>query len=217
MRALAFSGGKDSLACWYLTKPTMVLWVNTGKAYPETRKIVDMVANEAEIFIEVLTDQESQNQREGIPSDVVPIAWTRLGQLVTSSKPYAVQSYLQCCFENLSLPLHEAAKKHGVTTLIRGQRNDESHRGTARHGDVVDGIRYEHPIETWTSSDVLGYLQAYIKIPEHFKIGHSSLDCYDCTAFSKHSADRVEWMKVKHPDFYLKYMERMTALIATMG
>ena len=33
MLGLAFSGGKDSLACWYLYRDQnpIVLWVNTGK------------------------------------------------------------------------------------------------------------------------------------------------------------------------------------------
>jgi len=38
MLGLAFSGGKDSMACWYLYRDQqpIVIFVNTGKAYPET-------------------------------------------------------------------------------------------------------------------------------------------------------------------------------------
>jgi tRNA(Ile)-lysidine synthase TilS/MesJ len=45
MLGLAFSGGKDSLACWYLCKHLnpVVLWVNTGKGYPETLEIVNEI------------------------------------------------------------------------------------------------------------------------------------------------------------------------------
>ena len=55
MLGLAFSGGKDSLACWYLYKANnpIVLWVNTGKAYPETLAIVDEIRSEAVEFIEI--------------------------------------------------------------------------------------------------------------------------------------------------------------------
>ena len=49
MLGLAFSGGKDSLACWYLykAKNPIVFFVNTGKAYPETLALVEEIRAEA--------------------------------------------------------------------------------------------------------------------------------------------------------------------------
>lgn len=212
MRALAFSGGKDSLACWHLCRPAMVIWVNTGKTYPETRRIIDQVARECHTFIEVPSDREAQNARAGLPSDVVPANATVLGQAVTGAKPVGVQSYLECCWENISKPLNDAARANGVTHLISGQRQDEAYKGSAKHGQMVDGIVREMPIEFWTSADVLAFLSSRMEIPEHFRIEHSSLDCYDCTAYVEHSRDRIKYTRQHHPVFFREYEKRMSAL-----
>jgi phosphoadenosine phosphosulfate reductase len=50
------------------------------------------------------------------------------------------------------------------------------------------------------------------KLPEHYHIEHSSLDCYDCTAFMANSVDRIEWTKNRHPELYNKYLIKMNAL-----
>lgn len=214
MLALAFSGGKDSLACWYLyrhEKP-LVLWVNTGKAYPETLAIVDEVRAQS-AFVEIKSDQQAQIDANGLPSDIVPVNCTALGMRFTGTKPVRVQSYLDCCYANIVSPLMREAKARGVTRLIRGQRNDEGHKSTGRHGDAVDGITLIQPIEDWSKDAVLSLiLQRRGSVPDHFTIEHSSLDCYDCTAFLAHSADRVRWTKELHPALYARYATNLAAL-----
>ncbi|HEU4854387.1 MAG TPA: phosphoadenosine phosphosulfate reductase family protein [Nitrosospira sp.] len=213
MRVLAFSGGKDSMACLHLFRETLdcAIYVDTGKAYPETE---DMVRYAGSIIpvITVQTDQESQNQREGLPSDIVPINWTRLGQSMTSPKPVMIQSYLACCFENIAYPLLTKAREIGATEIVYGQRNDENHRATSRDGDVVEGMVRLHPIEHWTAKMVLEYLAVMMDVPKHYAIKHSSLDCYDCTAFRQDSQDRLDLTRVNHPDLYRKYAHRRTQL-----
>ena len=213
---LAFSTGKDSLACLLLHKHKLdeitVFWVNTGKNYPEQLKMVEFAKSIAPNFIEIIVDQKGQNDYNGLPADVVPINWTVAGQMLNGEKPVKIQSYLQCCFENISQPLHNAAKKHGITHLIRGQRNDEDMKATSRNNDVVDGITYLHPIEEWTAYEVLSYIAKHIELPRHFNLKHTSLDCFDCTAYQKVTKDVSLYRANNHPELHKQYLARKEKL-----
>jgi len=213
---LAFSGGKDSWACLWLNKGRLddidVIWVNTGKNYPELLESIEKAKAMCPRFHEVRTDRDGQNRAWGIPSDVVPINWTVLGQQLTAPKPVTIQSYLGCCYENISGPLHQKAKGLGLTEIIRGQRTEEGHKGTARDGTVFEGVTCRHPIEKWTQEEVLRFVSKNMELPRHFRFEHSSMDCYDCTAYRKESGDRVAYMKAAHPAFYKEYSARTNAL-----
>lgn len=215
MLGLAFSGGKDSLACWYLYKNQQpkVFWVNTGKAYPETLEIVNEIRAECNDFVEVKTDQQKNIELNGFPSDVVPVHWTTFNMEISGKKPIKIQNYLECCWSNISRPLADAVREHKITRLIRGQRNDEAYKAPSRHGSVVEGITYLHPIENWTKQQVLDFIFSQRgSLPEHYKIEHSSLDCYDCTGFWNQTADRVAYTKEKHPELYIKYKTNMDCI-----
>lgn len=211
--ALAFSGGKDSMACLHLLRDEIdiALYVHTGHAYPETLALVDYARTIVPVQV-VYSKRTEQNDREGIPADIVPIDWTRMGQEITGPKDVMVQSYLGCCYENISAPLLAAAKKLGVKRLVYGQRNDEHHKSTARNGDIVNGIERLHPIEEWSATQVIEYLASRMDVPAHYRIKHSSLDCYDCTGYARDSADRIEWMRHAHPAMYVVYALRANAL-----
>lgn len=213
MKALAFSGGKDSMACLHLCRDRIdfAIFVDTGKTYPETWKMVEYAKNIVPVFI-VESNQNEQNNNYGIPSDVVPVNYTPVGQAVTRIKPFKIQNYLECCFSNISHPLFMKAKELGAISMIYGQRMEEGHRSPARNGDMVDGILRLHPIENWSTEQVLNYLSTVMEVPEHYRIKHSSLDCYDCTAYRADSQDRVAYTKDKHPKFYRKYESRMNLI-----
>ena len=217
MLALAFSGGKDSLACLHLLQDELdcAIYVDTGFAYPETRDLVSYAAGLVTMYV-VQSDRASQQAREGWPADVVPVEWTPVGQQMTHAKPFMIQPSLSCCYENLAKPLFAKAKALGVTRLVYGQRADESHRSTAKNGDLIEGITRLHPIEDWTRQRVLEYLGTKMVVPAHFSLTHSSLDCYDCTAFTKDSQDRLAWTQQHYPDRYHAYAVRAQAITAAI-
>ena len=213
---LAFSGGKDSLACLLLCKDKLdeitVFFVNTGKMYPETQKIVNFAKSISPNFIEIQSNQQKQNDLNGIPSDVVPVNWTLHGQALTCKKDITIQSYSQCCYENIAMPLHEAIKHYGITHLIRGQRKDEEYRSTAKNGDVYDGVTYLHPIENWTAFEVLQYISQHMELPSHYNLKHSSLDCFDCTAYQKVTKDVSLYRESNHPELHKQFLARKEKL-----
>jgi len=217
MMALAFSGGKDSLACLHLLKDELecAIYVDTGFAYPETRDLVNYAAGLVTMYV-VQSDRAGQNAREGIPADVVPVEWTPLGQRMTHAKPITIQPSISCCYENLARPLLEKAKALGVTQLVYGQRAEESHRGPATHGEVVEGITRLHPLDEWTRQQVMDYLATKMEIPAHFSLNHTSLDCYDCTAFRHESEDRLAWTRQQYPERFQAYQRRADALHAAL-
>lgn len=214
---LWFSGGKDSMACLYLMRAQLneiaVLWANTGKNYPEALEVIERAKSMCPHWHEVITDRDGQWKHNGLPSDVVPIDWTAMGQMLSDKKPVTVQSYLGCCFENITGPLVQKTRELGATTVIKGQRADEPHRSTARSGETHDGLTFLHPIEDWTAGMVLAFLKCEMgELPQHYQLEHSSLDCYDCTAFSAHSQDRIQWMRQKHPDLFEEFARNHFAL-----
>ncbi len=218
-KGLAFSGGKDSWACLWLEpdlSQVTVIWVNTGKNYPELLATVEKARALCPRFVEVKTDRDGQNAREGLPADVVPIRWTRFGQLISGPKAVTVQSYLGCCHDNISGPLHAKARELGITHLVRGQRLDETHKSPARNGEMVEGITYLQPIEHWTKRQVLDFLKTKMSLPEHFRFRHSSMDCYDCTAYRQESKDRIDYARKRHPALHAEYRERVEKIDAAL-
>ena len=213
---LAFSGGKDSLACLLMNKERLseitVFWVNAGKNYPETEKIVEFAKSITPNFVEVRSNQQKQNNENGLPADVVPVDWTVFGQTQAGKKPVTIQPYIQCCYDNIAAPMMEAVKAYGITHLIRGQRLDEKHKSTAKNGDIVEGIVFLHPIEEWTAYEVLQYISQHMELPRHFNLKHTSLDCFDCTAYQKDTKDVSLYREKNHPELHKQYLARKEKL-----
>lgn len=222
MKALWLSGGKDSVACLFLNidriRDIHVLWVNTGKYLPEHLEWIGRLRNLCPNWHEVRTDKEAQNERNGLPADVLPVLSTNFGAMATGTEPRVkLQSQIQCCFENISGPLWAKTKELGCTTAIVGQRNGEKYKAPRKHGDVIDGVTFEHPIEDWDDFQVMGYVKTMIETPEFYSLGRTSLDCYDCTAYLGESIDWAAYMKVKHPRKYDELVIRLKIVNAAVG
>lgn len=210
--ALMFSGGKDSLACLHLVKDyldkTIVVWVNTGANFPEIEQMMREIKAIVTHFHEIKTDQPSSIKANGYPVDVVPVNYTKLGQSVTSIKDFKLRSYFECCAENFWIPCDAEMRKLGVTGVIRGQRNSEAHRAPIKSGYVENGIEYHLPIESWSDSEVIDYLRSKdVVINERLSMAHSSLDCWNCTAYMAESSERFKYIKKHHPSKYESIVE----------
>lgn len=218
MQALAFSGGKDSMACLHLLRAELdcAIYVDTGFTYPETRQMVNYASTLVPIMFVVQSDRIGQHALNGLPSDLVPVEWTVTGQAMTGKKATLIQASLQCCYENLSAPLLAKAKALGVTHLVYGQRHEESYKAPSRDGDVVEGMVRVHPIEDWTTPQVLAYLATKMDVPDHYRLTRSSLDCYDCPAYRRVSQDLHEWTKAKYPQFHAAYQHNYNAVLGAI-
>jgi phosphoadenosine phosphosulfate reductase len=210
--ALMFSGGKDSLACLHLVKDyldkVVVVWVNTGANFPEIEQMMREVKSIVTHFHEIKTNQPESIKSKGYPVDVVPVNYTLLGQSVTSIKDFKVRSYFECCSENFWIPCDAEMRKLGVTGIIRGQRNSEAHRAPIKSGHIEDGIEYYLPIESWKDSEVIDYLRSKnVIIDERLSMAHSSLDCWNCTAYMADSSERFKYIKKNHPSKYESIVE----------
>ncbi len=220
MKALWLSGGKDSVACLLLNRDRLdainVLWANTGKYLPEHLEWMKTLKAMCPNWYEVKTNRDAQNEKFGLPADVVPVRCTDFGAKFSGAPEIKVQSYLQCCHENLSGPLWTTTKQLGAKTVICGQRADEAFKAPRKNGDVIDGVRFEHPIEDWTSQQVMDYMKLQIDVPGFYELEHSSIDCFDCTAYLDHSEDRAAYLKRHHPEKHKILIHRLGVLRSAM-
>lgn len=220
MKALWLSGGKDSVACLYLHEADLpnidVIWANTGKYLPEHLAWMKKLRALCPKWHEVRTDRDAQNADQGLPADVVPVRATAFGQQFSGPTKIKVQSYAACCYANISGPLWMKTKELGCDTVICGQREEEGHKAPRRDGDVIDGVTFLHPIEGWTKRDVMDYLGSRIVPPEFYALEHSSLDCFDCTAYLAQSEDRAAYLKKNHPQHHRILVHRLRVLTAAL-
>ena len=205
--ALQYSGGKDSLACLYLFREFFdkltVVWCNTGANFPEIEESIGRLQNMVPNFIEVRSNQPASILERGYPVDVVPVEYTNIGQTCTTKKPIKLRSYLECCSENVWAPMQQAIEHYGFTAVIRGQRADEGHRAPIKSGYVENGIEYIFPLEDWTAEQVLELLRSHgVDVDNRLGMEHSSLDCWNCTAYCHDSKQRLKYIKSNHPEKY---------------
>jgi phosphoadenosine phosphosulfate reductase len=194
---LQFSGGKDSLACLYLYREEWetlrVVWVNTGAAYAEMIEYMEMWNRRLPHFIEVKSDQPGNIAAHGLPADVVPMNSTAFARQFMQTDGPLIQPYTACCAANIWLPMQNAIMEIGATRIIRGQRADDKRRAPVRNGDVVDGVEYILPLETWSESDVFAFLHEVDAImpPGYAQGEKTGRDCWDCTAYLDENQRRI--------------------------
>lgn len=219
---LMLSGGKDSMACLFLLRPwwdkITVLFVNTGDAFPEMLDFMRGIRAMVPRFYEVIGDVRGYIEKFGLPSDIVPVNYSHIGQSVTRARKTKINAYLQCCSDNMWLPAQEALKELGATLVIRGQKKSDNHSSPIASGHVENGVEYLFPIEDWTDAAVFAFLaeQPDFKKPEFYDIKHSSLDCMSCTAYCADQKDKFQYMHKRHPRRYEQVLQNLTAIKAAI-
>lgn len=215
--ALMFSGGKDSIACLHLLEKyldkTIVVWVNMGANFPEIEEFMDGVRSIVPNFLEIKTNQPASIEANGYPVDVLPMAYSFLGQACTTEKPIKLRSFFDCCNENYWTPCELKIRELGITAVIRGQRDDEAIRGPIKSGSIWEGVEYMFPIQDWSLAKVNEYLQEKgVKLEGRLAIPHSSLDCWNCTAYLNNSTERMQYVKKNYPEKFgevIKILKRI--------
>lgn len=217
MNVLQFSGGKDSLAVLYLSRPHLhEIEVHFGDAaaLPEVREFVQRTCEKLGATLRIIrpsVDIEDQQSRFGLPTDVLPVwnsvAWTFGGA--------QLQSSVSCCSANLWGPLYRAAFETGAKLVLRGAKACDEQQGVANGFTDENGITYSSPIWDWTDGEVMAYLEREgAEIPSHYSEVNSSLDCWLCTGHthSRHANSQFRYLKKHHPDLWARLETRLSTV-----
>jgi phosphoadenosine phosphosulfate reductase len=214
-----FSGGKDSLLCLLMLKPQLdninVVFVNTGKNFPEVLEFVESIKPLCKKFIELKSDRDKDWSLYGMPSDLV--ASTYMNGIVNPYLTYKggkMQTVQSCRYKNIMLPVINLIRALDSNLLIRGSKNTDSYHDGVQSLSIVEGVLIYNPIENFTDYQVMEALKTYdVKLPAHYSFKHTSLDCMDCTGFLADTKDRIELLKAKYPEVYIEVKANIETII----
>lgn len=210
--ALMFSGGRDSLAAFFLLADFLdkvtVYHCDTGDAYPETQEVVAKVRALSPNFVTVEGQVQEVWRQLGYPADLLPTECTPIGRLKDPSWPMLVDRY-SCCFYTYMKPMFDRVVSDGMSLVIRGQRRDDYGTPPLQSGDT-DTFEVLYPIEDWTAADVDAYLE-YVGVepaPFYARGLSSTLDCMHCSAWSELGG--LTYLERFHPDAHAETLRRVT-------
>ena len=213
LAVLQFSGGKDSLACLHLMRPwwdkIIVMWVNTGDAFPETIEQMRQVKALVPRFQEISSNQRLHIYDEGWPSDIITVSATLFGRLVEGHRGPIVQGWPRCCGANIWAPMMRAVRASGATLIIQGTRESDPRRSPDSN---APGLQYHYPVWDWSTGKVLEYLRLEGLLPEHYDETATGLDCQHCTAFLNENADKMRYLARHHPAVSVEVQRRIKTI-----
>lgn len=217
MKALQFSGGKDSLACLYMHKddPELVaVYADSGNPFPHVRDFVLRTARALGVSLVVASPDipvKDWQDANGLPADILPVDASPLMRGITKEKyPASLVPYVACCSANLWQPMAKAIAEMGATTVIRGSKASDGKVGVP-DGHVENGVTYLSPLWNWSDADVFAYLKGLkAELPPQYEQGADSLDCWSCTAYMNgHGQKRFAYLKANYPELYAQAKGRL--------
>lgn len=199
MNAIQVSGGVDSTAMlWYLRdvwKDSVVMWCDTGSAYPETQEYMSRVKKIVPNFRTIYGNQPAVIEAAGYPVDVVPVRFSLQGEQGYGKQEVRFQSYYDCCRQSIWEPMQRVCVLMGIDTIYRGQRKTDVPRAPIESGHRDSfGIQYIFPIQDWSKRDCFDYVQSECPefMPDYYDQGEvSSRDCWNCTAYLDQNIRRI--------------------------
>ena len=214
--ALGFSGGKDStILLWMLRHAGLldrvtVYHLDTGDLLPEMQAHVAALREWCPHFVTVRTDARGWAAEHGEPSDLVPHSSHEFGQLMEEGRKLSAR--YDCCAANLMAPVFIKVRDDGNTLLIRGTREDDMKRLPARSGDVIDGMEFFYPLQSWTESDVFAFVRRNnIPLPALYDVFKQGPECATCPAWWNEG--RAPYLKARHPALFAEYRARMARVV----
>ena len=71
---------------------------------------------------------------------------------------------------------------------------DDRRKSTSKNGQVIDGIEYIMPVESWTEAQIFDYLKSVgADMPPGYGLGEKTgRDCWDCTGFMDDNRKRID-------------------------
>jgi 3'-phosphoadenosine 5'-phosphosulfate sulfotransferase (PAPS reductase)/FAD synthetase len=218
---LQFSGGRDSTVLLHkmrhLNEHIRVVWINSGAAFPHVERHVREMCSKFEFILDVVgpvRDLDTLHATDGLPVDILPIENHRdMAPYVPGLKREAfLQSWMECCTKQMWLPMDAYLEEREVQVVYLGTRKDEPRRGW--YGPVYyngSGVQYLCPLWSWTEDEIMAYIEKHdLPLPEQYKWGCDSLDCWSCTAaLDKHGETKIIYMKERYPHLYEELMKRL--------
>lgn len=224
MKAIQFSGGKDSLACLYLYRDdpeAVVLYADSGSAVPHVREFVHQTVKTLGMRLHVVgpeTSCEQWQDETGYPADILPVDASPIMREAGRERFAALVPYAACCYRNLWEPLMRGIAEIGADTAVRGAKGCDP-KLSVPDGYVENGITFLSPLWNWSDADVFAYLDRVgATLPPQYAGGADSLDCWCCTAYmDHHGVKRFEYLKAHYPDLYARARERLGTVRNTLS
>lgn len=203
---LQFSGGKDSLTILNLCKShldrILVVHLDTGSRLPHMDSFIKEAVERVGGILRIIRPEMPQIDSIrifGLPVDIAPLRKTIMykGFGETCVK---IQSSFDCCMRVRWAPMDAFINEYKPTLLITGKRKEDPSI-TQASGFVHDGVEHFLPIDNWTTSQVMNYLQEN-KIPTPPGYPAGSCCCWNCSAMS--DPDGLMFLKTFYPLLYKK-------------